>query len=68
MKKLARASYGVYYVHQLVVMHVVWFLRPWDAPLPVKYGSMAVLSLLICFMFSAGVLSRIPPFKETAAK
>ena len=64
-RQLSSLSYGVYYIHQVVVMHVVWLLRPWDGGVYTKYAVMCVLSLCICTLFSRYVLSRIPSFSSS---
>lgn len=59
---LASSSYGVYYVHQLVVLHVVWMLRPWNVPVFGKYIVMSIISLVLCFLISRYVLTYIRAF------
>lgn len=67
-RQLSSLSYGVYYIHQVVVMHVVWLLRPWDGGVYAKYAVMCVLSLCICALLSRYVLSRIPSFSSSTSR
>ncbi len=61
-RELSYLSYGVYYVHQFIVMSMVWLLRSWDGNIFFKYIVMCSISLVICLVLSKYVLSVIPAF------
>ncbi len=59
-KSLAANSYGIYYVHPLILYPLAYVFVSWPAPLLLKVPTLIVLAVLLSWAVSALLLKRLP--------
>ena len=63
LRKLAENSYAVYFIHQPVLMLIILAVRGYQLPVVIKYLLACSLALVICFLVSELILSKLKPFR-----
>lgn len=58
-RKVAANSYTIYYIHQLIVLPVTYMVRKMEIPILIKYLSVAGTCVILCFLVSEYVVSKI---------
>ena len=62
LRKLAGNSYAIYFIHQPVLMLSILVIREYPLPVGIKYVLACFFALVICYLISELVLSRLKPF------
>ncbi|MDR1579935.1 MAG: acyltransferase [Synergistaceae bacterium] len=60
VKILTPYSYSIYWLHQIVLMPIVYFLKPFDFDILIKWAGANVFTVFVCFVLSARFLKRAP--------
>ena len=63
LRKLAGNSYAIYFIHQPVLMLSILVIREYPLPVGIKYVLACFFALVICYLISELVLSRLKPFR-----
>ena len=63
LRKLAGNSYAIYFIHQPVLMLSILAIREYPLPVGIKYVLACFFALVICYLISELVLSRLKPFR-----
>lgn len=62
LSQLSKTSYGVYYLHMLILFPVAWIFCGISLPVYPKYFLVCAISLAICYLLTKHVLLHIPCF------
>jgi peptidoglycan/LPS O-acetylase OafA/YrhL len=62
-KSLASASYGIYYLHPLVMFPIAYLFTPLQIPIVVKAAVVLLLTAGVCWAVTTGVLKKLPGLK-----
>ena len=62
LSNLSQNSYGVYYLHMLVVFSIAWGFLGIGLSVYLKYACVCGLSLVICYLAAKYILCRVPGF------
>ena len=57
---LGQASFGVYWLHQMILMPLAALLIPFDLPLAVKFALGLALTYGLSLALTAAILRRLP--------
>ena len=66
-RNLSRNSYGIYYVHPLILYPLAYLFLPVSLPLFVKAPLVILLALFLSWVASAFVLTRVPVVRRAFA-
>jgi len=61
---LSATSYGVYYLHQPILFPLAWLFTTISLPSPLKFLTVSILALFLCFVISRFVLNSINPLRR----
>jgi hypothetical protein len=61
---LSPHSYAIYWLHQIVLMPSIYFLKPYDIDISIKWVAVNLFTLSACFMLSRCLLKRAPLLKR----
>ncbi|MDR3321859.1 MAG: acyltransferase family protein [Synergistaceae bacterium] len=53
-------SYAIYWLHQIVLMPMLYMMKSWDVSAYLKWGSSLPLTVLICDLLARFVLKKLP--------
>jgi hypothetical protein len=55
-RRLSANSYRIYYIHQLILLPIAYMAQKLDVSVWVKYSSVSVISLVLCYIVSEYVI------------
>ncbi len=64
-KNLAANSYGIYFIHPVILYPLAYLVRPAQMPLAVKSSMVILAAILLSWAFSALVLKKLPILKRS---
>jgi surface polysaccharide O-acyltransferase-like enzyme len=63
-RSLSRSTYGVYYLHPLVLYPLAYAAVSWPISIHLKMPAITLISWLVCWALTALVLARVPGLKR----
>jgi hypothetical protein len=64
LSKLAANSFGIYFIHQPIVMLLVLAIRGYALNVFVKYLIVSVVAILLCYLLCEYILGKLPSFRS----
>jgi peptidoglycan/LPS O-acetylase OafA/YrhL len=62
LSKLAANSYGIYFIHQPIVMLLILAIRDYQLNVFLKYLVVSVSAIVLCYLLCEYILAKIPSF------
>ena len=63
-RTLSEASYGIYWLHQMILMPAVYLLIPWNLPIGIKFILALGGTYILCAFLTIHGLKKLPVLRR----